>query len=258
VTPAELTAARVRAAHADAAGLEGRLRVGLRGGAVQLPGIHLMASGLPRPQWNNADVVGPGAPDEVVMAQVRAWFAERHVPWGVRVPEGQPWPYGRKLLTKRVMATELDRPPDPMLDIAEPEDVEIRVAVAADLTTYARVDAAAFDDEVAPTADYARPMLGAAGFHALLAFHGGQPAGVAHAIRSDGAGGPSVGIFGVGVLAAHRRLGIGRSLTTHLLRWGGDSGADLAWLNPDDDAAAALYAGLGFREVPGFDVYVDA
>lgn len=248
------TAARVRAAHADTAALEGRLRAGTGGGAVQLPGIHLMATGLPRPQWNNADVVGPVVCDEVVMARVRAWFADRRVPWGVRVPEGQSWPYGRKLLTKRVMAAQLDRQPA----AADLEGVEVRVAGTADLQTYARVDAAAFDEEVQPTADFTRPMLGAAGFRTLLAVRGGRPAGVAYAIRSDGAGGPSIGIFGVGVLVGHRRLGIGRALTAHLMRWGRESGADLAWLNPDDAAAARLYATLGFREMPGFDVYVDA
>jgi len=47
-------------------------------------------------------------------------------------------------------------------------------------------------------------------------------------------------------------------MTTDLLRWGADAGADLAWLNPDDDRAARLYTSLGFREVAGFDVYVDS
>ena len=62
----------------------------------------------------------------------------------------------------------------------------------------------------------------------------------------------------MGVLPEHRRRGIGAALTGHLVRWARDEGADLAWLNPDDDRAARLYAGLGFAEVPGFDVYVDA
>ena len=46
-------------------------------------------------------------------------------------------------------------------------------------------------------------------------------------------------------------------MTVHLVRWARAEGADLAWLNPDDDRAARLYARLGFREVAGFDVYVD-
>ena len=100
-------------------------------------------------------------------------------------------------------------------------------------------------------------MLDAEGFRCLLALASDVPAGVAYGIVSDGDGGPSLGIFGVGVLPAHRRRGIGTALTTHLLRWGRREGADLAWLNPDDDRAARLYASMGFREVAGFDVDVD-
>jgi hypothetical protein len=32
---------------------------------------------------------------------------------------------------------------------------------------------------------------------------------------------------------------------------------ELAHLHPDSDAAARLYARIGFVETPGFDVYVD-
>ena len=48
--------ARVRTAHADAWAVEGALREPHGGGAATLPGIRLMASGLPHAQWNSADV----------------------------------------------------------------------------------------------------------------------------------------------------------------------------------------------------------
>jgi GNAT superfamily N-acetyltransferase len=256
VTDDAALARRVRAAHADLAEREGRLRRATGGGALRLHGIGLMASGLPRPQWNNADVVGAVDVSAIDIAAVRRWFAERAVPWGVRVPLGFPWPYGRRLLTKRVMAVELDNL------VTEPgrAPAGVRIAPAGphDLDTFARVDAAAFDDEVGPTADFARPMLGAAGFRCLLARDGTEPVGVAYGVLSDGDGGPSVGIFGVGVLPDRRRRGIGAALTADLLGWAATEGADLAWLNPDDDRAARLYASLGFREVAGFDVYVDS
>jgi ribosomal protein S18 acetylase RimI-like enzyme len=251
-------ARRVRAAHADLAEREGRLREPGGGGALRLPGIRLMSSGLRVPQWNSADVtavteVGPEV-DTVDIAAVRRWYAERGVPWGVRVPQGMVWPYGRKLLTKRAMAL----PTADLHEPAEPAGVLVRPAGPADLEAYARVDAAVFDEELGPTTDYARPMLGADGFRPVLATVGGEAAGVGYGVVSTGAGGRSVGIFGVGVLPEHRRRGIGAALTVHLVRWARDEGADLAWLNPDDDRAARLYARLGFREVPGFDVYVDA
>ena len=163
------------------------------------------------------------------------------------------WPYGRKLLTKRAMALATADLREP----ADPAGVLVRPADPADLDDYARVDAAAFDEELGPTTDYARPMLGATGFRPILATADGAAVGVGYGVLSTGAGGRSVGIFGVGVLREHRRRGIGAALTVHLVRWARAEGADLAWLNPDDDRAARLYARLGFREVPGFDVYVD-
>ena len=204
-------ARRVRAAHGDLAEREGRLRASSGGGALALPGIRLMASGLPRPQWNNADVVEPAAAPRIDIDAVRRWYAERGVPWGMRVPLGSAWPYGRRVLTKRAMAVSLDEAPTVTDPAPGPDDVLIVVAGPGDLDAFARVDAAAFDDAAGPTADYARP----------------------------------------------RRRGIGTTLTIHLLRWSRGEGADLAWLNPDDDRAARLSAALGFREVAGFDVYVD-
>jgi ribosomal protein S18 acetylase RimI-like enzyme len=258
VTDDDALARRVRAAHADLAEREGRLRTATGGGALRLPGIGLMASGLPRPQWNNADVLASADVAAIDIGRVRRWFAERAVPWGCRVPLGFPWPYGRRLLTKRVMAAGLDdlaAAPRRQLD-----GVRIGTVGPDELDAFARVDAAAFGDEVGPTADFARPMVAASGFRCLLARDGGEPAGVAYGILTDGdgGGGTSLGIFGVGVLSDHRRRGIGAALTTDLLRWGADAGADLAWLNPDDDRAARLYTSLGFREVAGFDVYVDS
>src|SRR3954468_19343155 len=53
----------VRVAHADAWEAHGRFRAGSGGGFARLPGIRLMASGLPHPQWNNGDVLDPDAVD---------------------------------------------------------------------------------------------------------------------------------------------------------------------------------------------------
>ena len=49
---------RVRTAHADAWAAEGVLREPMGGGVLTLSGIRVMASGLPQPQWNGADVTG--------------------------------------------------------------------------------------------------------------------------------------------------------------------------------------------------------
>ena len=60
------------------------LREPCGGGAATLPRHPVMASGLPHAQWNGADVTGPDADLE----GARAFYAERGLPWGVRVPEG--------------------------------------------------------------------------------------------------------------------------------------------------------------------------
>ncbi|MGH6623605.1 MAG: GNAT family N-acetyltransferase, partial [Burkholderiaceae bacterium] len=61
----------------------------------------------------------------------------------------------------------------------------------------------------------------------------------------------------VGVLERARRRGVGSALTSWLLERAFADGATLAHLNPDSDAAARLYARLGFVETAGLDVYTD-
>ncbi|HEU4705189.1 MAG TPA: hypothetical protein VFS45_05745, partial [Sphingomicrobium sp.] len=89
---------------------------------------------------NSADVTAETDVAAVDMAEVRRWYAERGVPWGVRVPQGMAWPYGRRLLTKRAMALATADLREP----ADPAGVQVRPADPADLADYARVDAAAF------------------------------------------------------------------------------------------------------------------
>jgi GNAT superfamily N-acetyltransferase len=243
--------ARVHAASADSWQAQGRLRATVGGGAAELPGVRLMSSGIDVPQWSGGDVTDPALVD---VAAVRDWYAQRSVPWGLRVPAGMAWPHGRHLLTKRCMAArreDLRLPPAvPGLDLAP--------AAEDELDTYAGIDATAFgEDEVGPTRDWARPMIDTDGFLPVLARLDGEPVGVAFGVRTSGSGGQSVGVFGVGVLPAARRRGVGGALTTYVLAWGIFTGADLAWLNPDTDEAARLYARLGFHETGGIDIYVD-
>src|SRR5215216_2130700 len=74
----------VRTAHGDAWEAEGRMRVERGGGACELRGIRLSASGIAHPQWNNGDVTAADADIE----GARVFFAARGVPWGMRVPGG--------------------------------------------------------------------------------------------------------------------------------------------------------------------------
>ncbi|MGN6246379.1 MAG: hypothetical protein ACTHQ3_22240 [Motilibacteraceae bacterium] len=54
---------RAQVALADYWQAEGRLRADVGGGAVELPGVRLMASGLDHPHRNSGDVTDPALVD---------------------------------------------------------------------------------------------------------------------------------------------------------------------------------------------------
>ena len=133
---------QVRTAHGDAWQVQGGLRTPYGGDRAELPGIRLMASGLPYPQWNNGDVTDGRLVD---LEQVREWYSARGVPWGVRVPSDQPWPHGRHLFAKRLMGcTPADFTPRP-----PPDGCLLRQADLSDLGAVVAVDSVAFESDPA-------------------------------------------------------------------------------------------------------------
>jgi ribosomal protein S18 acetylase RimI-like enzyme len=60
-----------------------------------------------------------------------------------------------------------------------------------------------------------------------------------------------VGLFDLAVAPRHRRSGLGRAVSRAMLDWGGQMGAETAWLQvlADNQPARGLYAGLGFETV---------
>ena len=117
----------VRVAHADVWEAHGRHREAYGGGAIRLAGVRLMAAGLPHPQWNSGDVIHP---ESVDIEAVRRWYADKRVPFGLRLPAGDNWGYGRYLLSRGLMALDpsqfraVDLPVDVSLRAATPEDVD--------------------------------------------------------------------------------------------------------------------------------------
>jgi GNAT superfamily N-acetyltransferase len=240
---------RVQVAHADAWEAEGRLRERRGGGALAVRGLRLMASGLPSAQWNSGDVTAPDAD----LAAARAFYAERGADWGLRVPVGMPWRHGRRLLTLRLMALE----PGAFRPARDPAGVAIRAATAADLEAVLAIDAAAFGEDPDDERAWLEPHLGAPAVTTALATLDGAPAGTGYAIRSDGAAGPALYLAGVAVREDARRRGVGAALSSWLVSHGLGDGARLAHLHADTDAAARVYARLGFADTAGLDVYVD-
>jgi GNAT superfamily N-acetyltransferase len=229
--------------------VEGRLREPTGGGALELRGIRLMASGIAHPQWNNGDVMDADADLE----GVREFFAQRGVPWGVRVPAGMPWPHGRRLFAKRLMGLRAAgfRPapqvPGLRIELAGPDQLDAVVAV----------DSAAFDEDPALVRLWFEPHLTAPCAAVALATLGDELVATAHTVRSDGLAGPCLYLGGVAVLEQARRRGVGSAISSWLLARGFAAGAQLAHLNPDTEAAARIYQRLGFAETAGLEIYVD-
>lgn len=239
---------RVRIAHADAWEAQGRLRASRGGGACELRGIRLSASGIAHAQWNNGDVSAADADIE----GARAFFADRGVPWGVRVPAGLPWSHGRLLFRKRLMGLRApEHRPAPSVP-----GLLLRAAAPADLPAILRIDAEAFGEDPELEREWLEPHLSAPRCTVAYAELDGAPVGTGYSLRSDGRAGPCLYVAGVAVTAAARRRGVAARITSWLLDEGFAAGAELAHLHPDSDAAARLYARLGFVETPGLDVYV--
>ena len=241
--------ARVRTAHADAWAAEGVLREPMGGGALTLTGIRCMASGLPQPQYNGADVTA-AHPD---LEGARAFYADRGLGLGVRVPEGMPWSAGRHVLDLRLMRLR----PAAFVPAPAVDGLTVRKATRNDLEAVAALDAEAFGGGPDDSRPWIAPRLGAAGFTVALAELGGEPAATAYANLTDGAAGPAVLLAGVGVAAALRRRGIAAAVSSWLLEGGLAAGARLGHLHADTDDAARVYARLGFGEAGALGVFVD-
>lgn len=228
-----------RTAHADAGG-----------DVAAMPGIRLMTSGLPYAQWNNGDVDDPDAVD---VDAVRRWYAERGVPWGVRVPAGARWPHGRLLFRKRLMLLAAAD----LLPARAVPGLIVRAATPDDLDAVAHVDAVAFDGDPAVEAAWVRPLLTSDRATVALAELDGRPVATASCLRTDGRAGAAAYVAGVAVLPEARRRGVAGAVSAWLVEGAVAAGAQVAHLHPDTEEAARVYARLGFTEVDGLDVYVD-
>lgn len=238
---------RIHAAVADAGQAEGLLRESLGGGAAELRDVRLMASGIPRPQWNSADVSGPD-PD---LRGASGFYAARGLPWGIRVPAGMPWPRGRHVTRQRLMALDARgvRP------ARCPAELDLAPAGPSELETVVDLDAAVFEEDPVTDRRWIEPHLGAAGLETAIAAFDGRPVATAYALRTDGRAGPALYLGGVAVLEHARRRGVAAAMTSWLLRRGFADGAAFAHLHADSGESARVFTRLGFRDAGDLDVY---
>jgi ribosomal protein S18 acetylase RimI-like enzyme len=246
----ELGAGLARTALGDAWQMHGLIRGASGGDVAELPGVRLMTSGLPHPQWNSGDVDDPSVVD---LADVASWYADRGREFGLRVAPDVGWSRGRFLFRQRLMllaAHDLVLP-------AEVVGVDLRPAGPADLDAVFGVDSVAYEDASAQARQWVAPHLAAAEVEVALASCDGRPVGTAYCMRTSGRAGPAAYLGGVAVLPDARRRGIAAAMSAWLLRRAFEDGAAFAHLHPDDDRAARVYQRLGFVEVDGIDIYVD-
>jgi GNAT superfamily N-acetyltransferase len=245
---APLWGARVRLAHADAWQVEGRARLPHGGGAHVVRGARLMASGLPTPKWNNADIEAL----DVDLQATATWYAARDVPWGVRVPAEWDLPIGQPLFTKRCFGLPLTAAwPPPIAG-----GIQIQRAGVADFDAYVATDAAVFGDDPVLVGQWVAPVLGASRFAHWLARTDGTPVGVACTVRSDERAGPAAMLTGVGVLPTWRGQGIEKQLLQNALRSAFADGAMLAHAYASDTDEAEFLQASGFIEAPALLVRV--
>jgi GNAT superfamily N-acetyltransferase len=238
----------VRTAHGDAWQVEGRVRQAHGGGVQVIHGARLMASGLPTPKWNNADIDAP----DVDLEAMAAWYAARNVPWGVRVPPEWDLPIGQPLFTKRCFGLRLTHPPAAQ----SASHIQIQRARVADLDAYVATDAAIFDDDPVLTGHWVAPVLGAPRFAHWLARADGVPVGVVCSVRSDERAGPAAMLTGLGVLPAWRRHGLEEQLVRAVLRSAFADGAPLVHAYATGVTEAEFLQANGFIEVPALLVRV--
>ena len=244
-----LLAARVHVATADAWEQMGRVHESTGGGTGEVRGLRLMASGLPLPSWNNADLTGP-APD---LDAARAFYAARAVPWGVRVPAGAPLTRGRLKLTQRMMGSRNED----LLPAARVDGLELRSAGRADADLVVALDAAGFEEDPRVTRPWTEPHVTAPGFDFVLAALGGETIGTAFTLRSDGRAGSALLLGGVTVTPAARGRGVAAAMSSWLLARGLARGAEFAHLQCDTATAGRIYGRLGFAEAGELDVYTE-
>jgi GNAT superfamily N-acetyltransferase len=235
---------------------ERKRRVKVPGAEVlEIDGLVLALSNVADPALNS--VVVEREPGDAVAALrgAEAAFELRGQPIGVDLQAGRHLSIDlavRTLGLRRI----IERPgmtadPADLASVPMPSGVEVRtVTDDAGSRALVGVGVAAFgDDPEVAGRFYAAGSFGVLGAKAFVAWDGDEPVAIAASYLHEKA----VGIFGVGVVPAARRRGIGAAITAHAALAFPD--ADLAWLQPTE-MATQLYEGLGFRRVADWEVWV--
>lgn len=228
---------------------------------IEVQGLLLAFANVPDPPVNSALVISEPSDASRALAAAEAEFTGRDRVFGMDVAVARHASVDRAvrsaglslLFSWPAMAVRVDDLPLPKL----PEGVRVEpVTDGRGAAAVARVEVALLDPAEADGGTdvaerfYGPASLGPKGARTLVAYEGGEPVGIASAHLHQGA----VGILGVGVVPGARRRGIASAISVMAAR---TFPADLAWLHAAA-GARGVYAGLGFREVAEWEVWVRA
>lgn len=226
------------------------------GEVLDVDGVLLLLTGLPDPSLNHCVVEREPADAVAALEEAEARFAERGLPFGVRLEVGRHPSVEaavrarglHRLFGRPIMTAPLGELPA----LAPPWEVEIvRVHGDADLAALAAIETEVFETpRAAAQGLLCRGLAELPDAALLLARLDGEPVGEAFGIRQD----DTVGVLGVGVVPRARMRGIGGALTVEAARAVGLP-EDTAWLFPSD-LARPLYERLGFRPVLDEEVWI--
>ncbi len=245
-----IDSSQVFTAHVDAWQTHGRLFEPYGGGAADLAGWRLMASGLPYPYLNAACVTDLAVAD---VETARAWYRARALPWGTIVPSGSTWPHGRLLLRQSLMALE----PAGLSEAAGPAELVFRRAGGDEIETVVSVDSAAFGSATDAAQAWLAPLCLFPEVEVALGYLDDRAVATGYATFCDGLAGPSLYLGGIGVVPSARRRGVASALVSWLVARGLARGAGFAHLQTDSEGAARVYAKLGFAERSRIDIYAE-
>jgi GNAT superfamily N-acetyltransferase len=243
-----------------AAGLEGervRAHVVEGGEVLEVDGLLVSLSNLPASELNGTRVIREPDDAPTALEAARAVFRGRGHPFfGIEIEVGRYPPVEKAIRAAGLRRVEswptMAAPVSGLPAERLPAGVEIReVRHERDLEAVRSVEVATFGTprEIAERF-VGMGMLEDDRVRIYTAWIDGEPVGEASAYLLH----DTVGIFGVGVVEAARRRGIGAALTIRASR-AFDDRTDLVWLQPSD-MARGMYEDLGFQAVSNWEVWI--
>jgi GNAT superfamily N-acetyltransferase len=182
-------------------------------------------------------------------------FEANGQPLGIEVEAGR-HPAVDRAVRSLGLVVEVARPAmavrvDGLVPPEAPPGVEIhRVVAPEEVAAVAELETRVFETPRSVAERFIAPgLLELPGSRLYLARADGLPVGFCWTSAHEVA----VGVFGVGVLAEHRRKGIGRAVTSFAIH--DAPGVDIAWLQPTD-MGRPLYDSMGFTKRGMWEVWV--